>query len=237
MLVRSHPTQESKVSVSRSDEPVYLGAYWGDRPESAVVCGDRLARCLSLMTSVSSYLSGWRPKGQTESDALSSASIDGSDLVGLLEAGVNRRDADGTPILELGFRWAAWNGDAGMPVSISLTCGASMARAGVSNAFVLNLPKLSQSGAEEIYDDMERLLWAVVEAWDPDSAVVTSHELRESVGLEARPTAGWLTYLGPDRDAVDMGSDFGAGTLIRASDNWRDLVADRVADIAARLPS
>ncbi len=222
--------------MSRLDEPLYLGAYWGDRAEGADWCAERLARCLSSIAAVSPHLSGWRPKGRSRSEALASPVVDPADLVGLLDAGANRRDSDGSVIAELGMRWSAWNGNASLAVSVSVTCGACATQAGVLNSFVLKLPEFAVSGAEDIYGDADGLLAGVVEAWEPEWAVLTSHELRESLEIGTdHPVVGWLTYLGPGRDAGDLGHNFGPGTLIRAGGGWEEIATSDLSSVAAAL--
>lgn len=222
--------------MSRLDEPLYLGAYWGDRAEDADSCAERLAHCLSAMASVSAQLSGWRSKGRSRSEALASPVVAPVDLIGLLEAGVNRRDSDGSVIPELGMRWSAWNGNTAFAASVSVTCGACAAQGGVLNSFVLKLPEASRPGAEDVYGAAEELLAGVVEAWEPEWAVLTSHELRESLGLEAgQPVVGWLTYLGPGRGAGVLGTGFKSGTLIRAGDSWEGVATSDLSSVVEVL--
>lgn len=222
--------------MSRLDESLYLGAYWGDRAEDADSCAERLARCLSAMASVSADLSGWRPKGRSRSEALASPAVAAVDLIGLLEAGVNRRDSDGSVMPELGMRWSAWNGNTAFAASVSVTCGACATEAGVLNSFVLKLPEATRPGAEGVYSAADELLAGVVEAWEPEWAVLTSHELRESLGLDAgQPVVGWLTYLGPGRDTGGLGTGFGLGTLIRASDSWEAVVTSDLSPVIEEL--
>lgn len=222
--------------MSRLDEPLYLGAYWSDRAEDASSCAERLARCLSAMVSVSAYLSGWRPKGRSQSEALASPAVAPTDLIGLLEAGLNRRDVDGSVIPELGMRWSAWNGNTALPASFSVTCGACATQSGVLNSFVLKLPEATRPGAEDIYGAADELLAGVVEAWEPEWAVLTSHELRESLGLDVgQPVVGWLTYLGSRRDTGGLGAGFKSGTLIRASDSWEGVAASDLSSVVEVL--
>jgi len=106
----------------------------------------------------------------------------------------------------------------------------------VLNSFVLKLPEGARSGAEGIYRAADELLAGVVEAWEPEWAVLTSHELRESLGSDVdQPVVGWLTYLGPSRDAGGLGAEFKSGTLIRASDSWESVAASDLSSVIEAL--
>lgn len=210
--------------MSRLDEPLYLGAYWGGRPEDSQTCANRLTQCLSAIASVSPSLSRWKPKGRSESVALAAPFTESSELQKQLQSGVNRRDFDGSAIPELGMRWSSWNGDTTLTAAITVTCGADAATSGILNSFVLKLPEFAANGASEIFGAAESLMTGVVEAWEPDWAVLTSHQLRESIYLEPdQPTVGWLTYVGPSRNTGGLGWGLAGGKLIRSHERWEDL--------------
>jgi hypothetical protein len=189
------------------------------------------------MEAMSPRFSGWRAKGRSQKQAVGSETIESADLLALLEGGVNRSDVVGSAFPNLGFRWSAWNGDVAASVSVSVTCGASASRTGVLNSFVVRLPELDHSrGLESIYATLESLLSGVVEAWSPEWAVISSHEIREHLDLRAdQPSVGWLTYVGPGRNASALGVEFGDGTLVRAATVWEKVVVEDVAEIAASL--
>jgi hypothetical protein len=189
------------------------------------------------MATISPLLDGWRAKGASPSEALERAPVDEATLVDDLAAGVNRRDSDGVAIPGLGFRWAAWNGRMTAAAAVSVTCGATTTGVGVLNSFVVDLPPLPTDGAASIYSAAESLVLGVVEAWNPDWAVVTSNELRSARRWEpAQPVVGWLTYLGPTRrPGGGVGSACSEGTLIAAVEDWASVEVENVERLARVL--
>jgi hypothetical protein len=97
----------------------------------------------------------------------------------------NRRDADHQPIPDLGYSLGTWNG---RDVSFSATIGCWNEHVG--NAVVLDLGAETQIG-ESSY---RRIVEAIVSAFDPDHAVVTSHELLARAGVTKPWEAGLFTY-------------------------------------------
>lgn len=225
-------------------EPLYIGAYWGSRPESAEECASRMSSCLRSFAGRSPVLARWKPKGRSRSEALAAMEVPQSRLVEVFEGGVNRRDSDGSAIPELGYSWSAWNGDTKVPVSVSVTCGAWTAAVGVSNFFVLDLPGPAD-GPADLYEreGVESLLAGVVQAWAPDWAVVTSHGLREACEREpAQPVVGWLTYLAPGRSVPDgltgvEVSRMDSGSVVVIAQAWPEVQTADVRRVAAQLDS
>jgi hypothetical protein len=113
----------------------------------------------------------------------SEISLDFASIENRLRA--NQRDTDGEPIADLGFHFGAWNGK---EASFSATIGAWNRI--VANAVVLNL-----GGDDELSASAYRaLVEAVIEVFDPDHAVVTSHHLLELVEAKHPWEAGLFTY-------------------------------------------
>lgn len=228
------------------DEAIYIGAYWGRRPEGSESCAQRLLACLDALGRVSPEILGrWRPKGRKLGATLTVPGISISELIGLLEAGADRRDVGGAVISELGYSWSAWNGMSTSASSLSVTCGASMSPTVVLNSFVLELPYPSDEGAAGFYRRacMVRLLAAITDAWTPAIAFVTSHALRSAQSLEpSQPVAGWMTYLGPTRspvpsvDGVDI-QPMGEGNVVVLKGDWRSISMPEVERVGNALAS
>lgn len=210
------------------DGPVYVGAYWGSRREELEVCAARLKSCLASLAQVSPLLARWKPKGRTRMEAVSGDEVVASQLVEVLGRGVNRRDADGSVIEELGWSWSAWNGMSRSPAAVSVLCGATTSSVGVLNSFVLRLPDPSDDGASGLYERQAAIdvVLAISEAWEPDFAVVTSNELRELLDRNAeRPVVGWVNYLASTRPVPPAiaGAELwpaGAGTVLALQKPW-----------------
>lgn len=220
---------------------LYVRASWPSRPEPAGACATRAASCLGALAKLSPVLARWKPKAYRLDDALAAAEIPLSRLSEMFERGVNRRDSDGEVIPELGFSWSAWNGMPDTGASVGISCGVWAER--IPNSFVLSLPDPTDEPAASLYqrEVIERALSAVVEAWDPEWAVATSHVLRESRPWKPwQPVVGWVTYLGPGR-AVPPGlagaevSPIAAGSMISLSKPWEDVSPADIDDLAVAL--
>ena len=227
----------------RMNEPVYVGAYWGNRPESAGGCAARAIECVRSLGELSVVLGQWKPKGRSSWEALFAADIPEERLLEMFQGGVNRRDYGGGALPELGYSLSAWNGVLSTPAAISVTCGAFAARAGVLNSFVLDLPNPSNGPVAALYDpeNMEEILSAVIRSWAPDWAVVTSHGLRAAHPRKpAQPVVGWFTYLGSSRTVPDelpggLVRRLHGGSLVTVEKGWEAVQPADVLDIADAL--
>lgn len=203
--------------MSRQDEPTYLGVYWGDRVESPQELAVRLRRCLHDIAAISSLLDRWHRKGPRRALAQGLLAVDEGELSRQLASSGSDHagGAPGHPVV--GYRWTAWNGDDEAPVGVSMTGGAKASHRGVTNSFVLTMPSSKTAG--QLYLASRALFGAVVDAWDPDWGVWTSHQLRNELDADGnRPMAGWLTYL--SGDDLALGERFGTGRIVRSADDW-----------------
>lgn len=208
----------------------YLGAYWGQRHESPEACGDRLAQCLTSLASHTDVVATWYLKANRKAEATQApVSVDADALTALLRLGQNRRDTDGTPIIELGFSAALWNGDLEHAAGLMVQCGAWSPV--VSNRFVLDLPSDSDGVTELFLPETARdMLRAVINSWEPEWATWTSDALREvQKAAPGAPVFGWMTYLS-SREVSDADvpagvevEPFGAGVLVTLGERPGDI--------------
>ena len=216
--------------MSVMDDAIYVGAYWGSRPEDADACASRLRACIRALAQASPMFTHWRPKGRSASDAVTADEVVESRLADLLRRGINRRDVDGGSIA-VGYSWSAWNGMPKSPAAISVTCGASSPA--VLNTFVLEFPRPTDDGARELYErsTMIEIVSAVGTAWEASFTVATSHALRSARDWTPRqPIVGWVTHLAPDRPvpaAIANADLIGStnGSVIALTRDWADVVA------------
>ncbi len=160
------------------------GAYWAARRESKQDASARIASFLSTISLHDPLFSKWFLQARTKSSSLRSQfSLESATVFEAMKS--NRRDASGDSMPELGFSLGLWNGG---DVAFSARVGAYSSRVG--NAVVLSFGGTSQ------LDDTAwmGLLKALIAAFDPDHAVVTSREYLDRLD-EAPPwAAGKLTY-------------------------------------------
>lgn len=227
------------------DEPFYLGAYWGPRREPAEACARRLADCIARLGACSEQLRSWYEKADRKADAKRRLIEPDPEAVGeLMLAGVNRRDADLSVIEELGFSAGLWNGDFETSVGLSVDCGKWASAQGLMNAFSLDLPPPPPRPGAQLYelDTALAIMRAVVEAWEPDWATLTSHRLADALDAgPRRPIVGWITFLAERRNVPDHLSvaarDLvpGRGTLLVAAERADDLEVSKLREIADAL--
>lgn len=175
---------------------LYIGAYWGPRREPVEQCTERLANCLKDLAAASDVFAAWYEKGRSKHSAKKHAIEPTHDaLLGILNAGRNKRDIDETMIDELGFRVGLWNGESeGRAASLSVTCGLYAQSEHLRNAVVLSFPESLGKLAEK--EPALTALLAVVRAWEPEWAGIIS-----MASMDTRPFTpaslfvDWMIYL------------------------------------------
>src|SRR5262249_6761229 len=159
----------------------YVGAYWGPRKEDVEACAARLARCLDGLASTSELLATWYLRGMS-SAARQPVSRDHEALVALIGTGRHRADGSKKLMDDLGFTIGAWNGNKELPAAWDASCGGYTDFAGIMNSFVLDLAERDQDIRSALLYDPQvsrAMLQTIIDAWDPDWAVFTSHALRD----------------------------------------------------------
>jgi hypothetical protein len=163
---------------------MFVGAYWGQRKESKESAAERIAAFLEDLAGCGDAFATWYSKATSRAVALRSPmGRDAASLVRNLKP--NRRDADRQPIPELGHSLSAWNGG---NFSFSATIGSWNEQVG--NAVVLNLGAERDLGQ----DSYQRIIEAAVRAFDPDHAVITSHEQINRAGATRPWEVGFFMY-------------------------------------------
>ena len=163
---------------------MFMGAYWSERKESREQAAERLARFLEAVSREDPAMTTWYKKARSKAAANTPVGTDPASIASNFR--VNRRDVDNEVIPDLGFSFSAWNGE-----SIGLS-----AAIGAFSPYVLNSVVLScaPGSATKSPSQWRRILEAAVAAFQPEHAVVTSHELLTRVGADHPWEAGWLTY-------------------------------------------
>ncbi len=161
---------------------MFVGAYWSQRQESREQAAERISRYLRKLVA-RDELAAWFLTARKKSAARVPLGLDPPEVASRLR--VNRRDVGGDVITELGFSLAVWNG---AEASLHVTIGAFSPY--VSNSVVLAF----EAAAARDPADCRPLLEAAIDAFDPEHAVVTSHELLTRTKAKEAWEVGWLTY-------------------------------------------
>lgn len=128
-----------------------------------------LATCLLRLADVDPLLSRWRRKGLSRATATASAVLvlDAAALVEHLAS--QHRDDGQAEMPELGFSFAAWNGErAGSDAAFSCTVGLHAQNAHLRNSVALSVPDALANDSEKL----RAVATVLVEVWEPDEVVV-----------------------------------------------------------------
>ncbi|WP_423069475.1 Imm52 family immunity protein [Devosia sp. CN2-171] len=88
-----------------------VGVYWAARQESLDACAERLRRHFDLLSELSEWTRVWyRRPNSVRKGSVPTSLASHNDLVRLLGRGVNRRDDNREPIVDLGWQLHLWNG-------------------------------------------------------------------------------------------------------------------------------
>lgn len=184
----------------------YIGAYWGSRREDLACCARRLHECLSQLTHCDEVFGRWFKLGYSKKQALAHEVGCG---VGQLESVLCRVPVGdrGTATYKdtLYYSFGLWNGrdDEGV-CSLSGACGGFPPGSSQVNSFVLHLPSNGAPGNRVVQRDrVWELLIAIVQAWEPDWAVVSSDYVRNIRRAGSRePDCAWMYFLSARRGGV-----------------------------------
>ena len=178
-------------------EGYYVGAYWGQRQETALECARRAELFFHMLARCDPTFTQWYGAGRGFPRELPGWPVrpELKELETFLLKGRNRTDVGREVIEDLGFRQMVWNAKK-EATDIHLSCGKyspwggpntcrlEPPRQGAVRERLLRLPVLTE------------VLTCMATAWDPDFAMVSSGEmvdLMEKGDFEVR--VGWLTYL------------------------------------------
>lgn len=180
---------------------MFVGAYWGKRKEARDECAKRIFEILNRVRGMHPTLEAWFLKGRKKSGLPDSAvEFSLQQISRILRT--NNRDTDGQPIPELGFSIGVWNGKHELSASFSASCGGWSNL--VKNSAVLDFDSSWNENNFLSQDRMREVLVEFIRAFEPDVAVVTSHEYLDRAGGGAPWEAGgWLVY-DRSRDVHEM---------------------------------
>lgn len=169
---------------------VFVGAYWSaresSREEAAAKIGELLRRISSCKTFSSWFL---RAKNAEETHMR----VDASSEWIALRLDQNTNDVTNQPIHELGFSFVIYNSaEDQWQAAASLRIRIGSTSPHVPNVAVVSFGAKSAEAISRA--ELEMLLRASIDVFDPDHAVITSHERLERAGAKEPWEAGLVTY-------------------------------------------
>jgi hypothetical protein len=185
-------------------ETYYAGVYWGARQEAAPECAQRLARFLQESAACDAFFQHWYMPGRVPRDQPRRplSPDDPKELEAFMLRGRNRTDSGSQVIEDLGFSGSIWNGRKNAAL-VNLACGGYSPH--VSNVCVMDLPSEGEPFERLVQVPMlMQVLTCMVNAWEPEWGVATSHPLSEHISPQGHRGAfvGWLTYISRRRGTV-----------------------------------
>ncbi|MEU9185855.1 Imm52 family immunity protein [Streptomyces sp. NPDC048484] len=179
---RGVPRCQHQVVVAVTTDDFYLGAYWGDRAESAAGCARRLASFLDRLAALHPGLEEWYGPFEGDDEEIPEVRRIPSG-VDALEAYIeeNRPWSPDAADETLGFDVSLWTENHAVPLGVH--CGIHADTPTLLNCVVLDFPEPSESWAGS-YDPktVRAVLMSVVEVWEPDWATFINASMREAQG-------------------------------------------------------
>lgn len=172
---------------------VYLGAYWGNRTESNEQCAQRMARFAQRLSSIDVAYTYWSVDG----NAIEARNA--IEICALLDSAPQGSTISGSNVGSgLFLSNSALPSRVDGKLSFHCGCDANTQYTRIPNNVVIYFPDEGESALRFSLDSVIRnILYAVIEAWQPDWAVVTSRICRDymSPALELQPFLGWMTWI------------------------------------------
>ncbi|KFA91997.1 immunity 52 family protein [Archangium violaceum] len=180
-------------------ETYYTGSYWGCRKDSAEECARRAEAFFHLLSQCDPIYTHWFEQADSLKKALQLQFEPTCET--FVRFFKKRKYQEGRD----GFSFSAWTGhkEEDRGGLVTLHCGSAAEFS--SNNCLLYLPG-EEAEVQRVLEVtvLEKVLRAMIMAWEPDWAVVTSDELRGALSQTSRAGTfvGWMTYLSRSRGEV-----------------------------------
>jgi hypothetical protein len=185
-----HTRRERRVKSSTHSSLV--GFYWGPRAESADDTASRLHSFMGDLSEVMPHFTAWRSLPELRAFKWRERRF----AKQLVAKGSVRTDIGKKVIAGAGFMMSLMTETPPEePLTLSVQCGSTVP--GIGNLCMLACPQSSPaySGFAQL-SSLVQICELIVKHWDPDTGIVTSHELQELVFPEKRfsKSIGHVTY-------------------------------------------
>lgn len=171
----------------------YIGAYWGSRTETLVEVAHKALKTLQKLGAIDEQFLDWYELGMSRKQALAKRVILDLEIIEeLFRKAVKKGELGEKGFAEIGFVLGLWTGHKDdEPSNISFNVGAAHKR--LSNCCVLKIPYEGTARERLLQPEKAKAIIAMlVETWDPDYAVLTSHGLNDM--LNDANEVGWIIY-------------------------------------------
>ncbi|HMK26706.1 MAG TPA: Imm52 family immunity protein [Chitinophagaceae bacterium] len=176
-------------------ESYYIGAYWGSRTEPLAQVKNKILQTLQRLAEIDEQFLNWYEEANSREKALGKkVSIDADSVERLCLEMVRKGELDEKGFAEMGFLFGIWSGHLDDESSnISFNVGKAFTSQHLSNSCVITIP-FEGAARERLLqiDKAKKIIALLVEIWNPDYAVLTSHQLRDKLNVANK--VGWITY-------------------------------------------
>lgn len=189
------------------NESYYMVFYWGDRKEDICECVNRTVMLIQKLSSLDNFYSDWYMGGMSRKKALKNRiAINDDSIREIFIRSRNTNDIDGHTLDNLGYTLGLWNGrKEEESVGISISCSIHAENINLMNSCIISFPEASSAAGKRLLNTsfIRKLLELVVEVWEPDWGVVTSHQFRRHINPVPRvPFVAWFLYLSERRGVI-----------------------------------
>lgn len=216
----------------------YIAAYWGSRAESLLHIRDKILQTLELLATIDQHFLNWYERGMSRKQALErGVSLSAENIERLCRKAVKKTELDNRGFSKNGFHFGLWTGHPNNETSsISFTVGDTFKITNLSNVCTISIP--SEGVARERLLQVEKakkVLSILVDVWNPDYAVLMSHDLSEK--LNTGNKIGWITYHKSIKQVPKLSSKIvyeksnNGNWFYPVSDNYDNNLADELLPI------
>jgi hypothetical protein len=173
----------------------YIGVYWGSRAEPLSQVRDKTLQTFQKLAEIDEQFLDWYEGGISRKKALEKRIVfDNETIEKLCLQHVKKGELEKNGVSKMGFLFGIWSGHLDEESSsVTFTVGSAFTSPHLCNSCVLTIP--FEGGARERLLHIEkakRIIEVFVEIWNPDYAVLTSHQLRDKLNVANK--IGWITY-------------------------------------------
>lgn len=176
-------------------ESFYIGAYWGSRGESLMQVRDKVLQTFQRLAEIDEQFLNWYEGGNSRKEALENRIVFNNETIEkLCLETVRKGELDKNGFAKMGFLFGLWTGhEDDESSSITFTVGTAFTSPHLFNSCVLSIP-FEGEGRERLLqiEKAKKIIAVFVEVWNPDYAVLTSHQLRDKLNIANN--VGWITY-------------------------------------------
>lgn len=173
----------------------YIGLYWGSKAETLTQVTNKVLQTLQRLAKTDEQFLNWYERGMSRKQALErKVSLDADTIEIICRKAVKKGELDEKGYAKNGVVFGLWTGHKNdEESSVSFIAGDVFTNPNLCNNCVLSIP-FEGAARERLLqpEKAKEIIASLVEIWEPDYAVLSSHSLRDK--LNFGNSIGWITY-------------------------------------------